>query len=447
MRTLRAPIRLPLFLVALLSAVAGAAAPAQGARVSAWLIAKRWAKGPIDTRLSADSLARALAGMGYRTHTADNGLSAASAFKVAPTAGVYAIFAHAQAGSVATTDRGNGLKSTDYDAIDALAGKFPYNPGHTLSWDQYPAGRLDRLRVAILAGCETAATAPAKYGWGNFLSEGRALGVDAVVGFRNLIFNPIKNVPQSGNYFWVRFSAYVRRGATLRGALSRARADLFRHEGHNWGYQSFAIGGSARNPGAIKLRQVRRGNKDLRRGRAMIVRDRRQGVVEYSSDASTSGHPWVDSRRARDAAVAFLTRKVRWFGRSKMHVVTEAPASHAPGEVLTELTFRSTMEGRPGPRSADAEVDRRSGSVVYAAAVDGHPSRAKRRYKNSRAGAIANARFVTGDRNGGVTASADIFRNARWTVTLLDLDQSFLPFAYQVTINASNGRVQEIVHT
>jgi hypothetical protein len=449
MASVRRSTVLSLLIVTLLAAAAAAAAAgsAQGARVSAWLIAKRWAKGPLDNRLSASSLGKAFAALGYRTHIANNGMSAASALKVAPTAGVLAIFDHAQAGSITTTDRGNGLRSTDYDAIDALSGHFPYNPGHTLSWDRYPAGGLDRLRVAILAGCETADTAPAKYGWGNFLTEGRVLGADAVVGFRGLIYSPTTNVPKSGNYFWVRFSAYARRGATLRGALSRARADLFRREGHNWGYQSWAIGGIARNPGAIRLSQVRRGNKDLRHGRAVIVRDRRQGVVEYSADASTSGSPWVDSRRARASAVSFFTHHVRWFGRSKMHLVKEVPGSHAPGEALIELTFRSTLAGMPGPRSTDAEVDRRSGRVVYAAAVDARPARGHRRFRINRSKAIAIARAVTGDRSGGVTASADIFRTARWTVTLLDLDQSFLPFVYQVTINASNGRVQEVLHT
>ncbi|MBV9309543.1 MAG: hypothetical protein JOZ73_01855 [Solirubrobacterales bacterium] len=447
MATLGLRIRLLALLGATSALALGGVVPARAAPISAWLIAKRWAKGPIDTRLSASSLASALAASGYRTHVANNGLSVGRAFKVAPTASVFAVFGHAQAGSITTTDRGNGLSYKDYDAIDALTGKFPYNPGHTLSWSQYPAGAIDGVRVAILAGCETADTAIPRYGWGNFLAVGRFLGVDAVVGFRSLIYNSTTNVPQSGNYFWIRFSAYVKRGATLRGALSRARADLFRHEGHNYGYQSWAIAGAVRNPGAIKLRPARRGAKNLHHGPAVVVRDRQEGVVEYAADASTSGKQQIDARRARQIAIKFLTRNVRWFGHSRMHVESEVPSSHAPGEALTELTFRSSLDGKPGPQSADTEVDRRNGHVVYAAAVDAHPSRAKRRFRISKARAIAIARAVTGDREIGAKASADIFRNARWTVTLLDLDGSFLPFVYKVAINASNGRVQEVVHT
>ncbi len=450
---------------------AALASPALGAEATT--IGERYADG-LDSRLAAQRLADAARGVGYTATAHTSGRSAADAWDDGLDAAVFGVFGHANAG-LAQTDEGAGGAPSQY-----LVAGFPGDTGgsNVALWSDYlPFLDVDWMKLAVFAGCDTALSSE----WeGSWLDRARELGVDSVLAFRQLVFYPAScttNCDYSGNYLWGRFSTYARAGDPVRTAISKAVADLTAKEGSGDGWESYVVGGSVANPGAVRITPAGDGQAltskplgiDPFDPLALTVTERRALTVEgqpvedrataegvaYRLDAdgdliwlqapaSTRGTSELDDAAVRAAALRFLDEHVAAFDAGAQALTGTEAVAHAEGERLQRLTWRRMTGDVPAAERVTVEVDRRTGAVTFLSVA-----RAGERLAGApiaREAAIAAARTAADDAGTVQDARLDVWDRARWTVTFAR-DGGRVPAVKKVTVDASTGDVVAVRST
>lgn len=218
----------------------------------------------LNTAVAAQQVGAALSAMGYANTTYTNGRSARQAWVDGQNDAVFGVFGHSNAAQISTNY--NGGDPNDWRSFETLladsgiigfGGISTYYYGYENLWfwsDYYPLD-VDDMRLAILAGCDTANVSP---DWGSFGQVGKQKGIDSIIGFTDLIRSPANcgnSCLYSGNYFWSRFAVYVQNGDTIGNALSKAVSDLVAKEPY-WGaqgYDKFKIEGALATPGDVRL--------------------------------------------------------------------------------------------------------------------------------------------------------------------------------------------------
>ncbi len=206
----------------------------------------------LNTSVAAQQVGSALTAIGYANTTYPSGRTAKQAWDDGANDAVFGVFGHANAG-VISTDEG---PVSEYQLLYASCpyGPYCYSLYQEKFWSDYlPFIYVDDMRLAILAGCDTANVHPV---YGSFGQVGKERGIDSIIGFTDLIYSPAncgENCLYSGNYFWSRFAAYVRNGDTVVNALSKAGNDLYAREGSYQGYDKYKIEGALANPGDVRL--------------------------------------------------------------------------------------------------------------------------------------------------------------------------------------------------
>lgn len=383
------------------------AAPANAAE--AWLMGSRWSPesarsgDPTDTSLGAQSLGRELRRIGYRSTVIQHGVRSDRALNAGRGAEVWGVFAHMNAGYALTGEPQSFL----------VAGIRGWTYSNSRAWSELPDFALDGMRLAILGGCRSAVW---HRDYGSFLAQGKRLGADSVVGFRKDIFIPQQRTLTAGNLFWARFGAHAKSGASVSLAMQRARADLHRRSGRSWGFGSYAIAGAARRPGSVRLRPARAG---VRQAPAPAPTPAptalaREAGGATTAEATTSGPTRLSEQAARAVGKRRLSGDVSWFSGEDMVLTSQRSVSHLAGEKLLGLTFRSRLGGVAGPASAEVEVDRRTGRVVYASAARTKPKAVHPRV--GRGEAIAAARRATRASTPATRVAPEVWDRPRWTV-------------------------------
>lgn len=354
----------------------------------------------LDTRYSAIRLEQAAASLGYASQTRTNGASSDVAFNEVVDSAVVGFFGHSAGGVVQLTD---GHPDELLAAGTATMPVSIYTGVRFLS-EALPFVDVDDLRLLILAGCDTADVDPTV---GDFKEVTKARGVDSVVTFRDKVFFPDtasavdpSTTNYSGNYFWARFSTYIRDGDTVATALGRARTDLRTKEGSLGGWGSQVITGSVASPGNVRLTGAPAGTALTSAPTAPVapmalpaslaelhiaserVEDSPHGAAQSTSTvegvhyrrstetgelidliapASTSGA--VDysldetATLARQAALTWADLDVtNW-------ATTGAVVSHADTDSLAVFDYTARVGGRD--RALTIEIDRRTGELVY----------------------------------------------------------------------------------
>jgi len=443
------------------------AAPALGAEATT--IGERYADG-LDSRLAAQRLADAARAVGYTSTGHVSGRLAADAWEDGLRSAVFGAFGHANAG-LAHIDEGVGGGKDQY----LIAGFLGDAGGDNMAfWSDYlPFADVDWMKLAVFAGCDTALSSDV---FGSWLERARELGVDSVIGFRDLVFYPASctSCDYSGNYVWTRFSTYARVGDPIRVALSKAVHDLTALEGSPDGWNTYSIGGSVADPGGVRLTPASDGAAltskpfgiDPFDPLALAVTQRRalevggrsvrdhltaEGVAYRLDDAgeltwlqapaSTRGVVALSAEAAREAAVRFLRAHVAAFDPAELALTADEPATHASGERLRRLTWRRSIDGIPGPAAITVEVDQRTGAVTYlsvaraAGSADGVAA--------DREDAIAAARRAVEAHSRVTSAELDVWDRARWAVTFAG-DGGDLA---RVTIDAATGELLSVRRT
>jgi len=348
------------------------------------------------------------------------------------------------------------------------------------SWEAYLPELADDMKVAVLGGCHTAAQPDNGNSW--FLVLG-LIGVDSVVGFRDLIYSPSTDGgTTSGNYFWSRFSAYAQAGYMVRDVLSLARADLYAAEGNSWGYDQWAVGGAAVDPGAVRFTPASGGTLNLfgwnfipqppvatqsldlasltttRQtaivvdGRSFTDRETAEGVsyrvdasgelVNFIAPATTSGNSTVTHDQAIAAAADFAAAHVSWFDGQSFATTSVRETAHFKGESLLAIEWRPLgASGVAGPAVVRAEVDLRTGNVVALTAL--RAAEDPTGFAVTKDQAIAAARAALGGATGAVEeATPDEWAGPRWTIRI-DRGQSALgtPMKSIAVIDGRTGQV------
>lgn len=456
---------------------------------SSWSYGKYWAAATsangtrLETRPAAQSLGDAMRAIGYANTTDLDGETAQQGWVNGANAQVFGWFGHAAFDNIVLDDPTPGtdlyttgqIHSANY-AVYTVAGA-----PNVRAWWSYQPELADDMKVAVLGGCHTAALPTNGNSWFAIL---RLIGVDSVVGFSDLIYFPgAAGGTTSGSYFWSRFSAYAQTGYMVRDALSLARADVFAAEGNNWGYDQWAVGGAAVDPGAVRFTPASGGALNVfgwnfipqppvptqslnlaslitTRQRSIAVNDRAftdhetaEGVsyrldengalVNFLAPATTSGHSKVSNEQAIVAGADFAAAHVSWFDRQAFSTTAVRKTAHSMGESLLAIEWRPVDAGRvAGPSVVRAEVDLRTGNVVALTALRATPNPTS--FKVTKDQAIATARAALGGATGAVEdATQDEWARPRWTIRI-DRGQSALgtPVKSIVVIDAHTGDVQ-----
>jgi hypothetical protein len=462
------------------------AVPAQA--VNETSVGRRFNDG-LDTRYSVQSFTSAAGSMGYAATGYQNGRSATNTFTDGKSAGVLALFGHANAG-IFLTDEG----ATDAEDQILAAGRVTDVVSPTPNVLRYvteylPLLDVDDMRLMILAGCDTSV---ANDSWGDFLQAASSRGVDSVIGFSDLVYypgttpsTPVGNTNYSGNYFWSRFAAYVKTGVSVATAMSRARTDLVAKEGDADGWDRYVIGGAASNPGAVTLTPVSPGgpaptagtaptartirptrayggvNELTPTGRATAVgadgarvtnvttaegvsyRLRADGsLLDLSAVASRTGEITLSPAQARARAESFARRSVPGFSPATWTRVDERTVRHGAGEALLLTRWRSVAAGHPGAREVTVEVDQRTGAITYSSATAGSAKEAGFALTADDAIRIARTHVAGGDIV-DAGAAADTWQRSSWVVTLvhqpLGAAGARLPHVERIRIDARDG--------
>jgi hypothetical protein len=431
---------------------------------SSWSYGKYWAAATsaegtrLETRPAAQAFGDAMSAIGYANTTDLDGETAQQGWVNGSNAQVFGWFGHADFDKLVLDDPTPGtdlyttgqLHSANY-AVYTVAGA-----ANVRAWWAYQPELADDMKVAVLGGCHTAAQPTDGNSW--FLVS-RLIGVDSVVGFSDLIFSPSDpGGTGSGTYFWQRFSAYAQAGYMVRDALSLARADLFATQGNNWGYDQWAVGGAATDPGAVRFTPASAGalnvfgwnfipqppvataRLDLRSltvtrqtpatagGDTFTDHETAEGVsyrldqnwdlVNFVAPATASGDSRISDDQALAAATDFAAAHVSWFDEHSFAVTAERKAEHFMGDSLLAVEWRpEDAAGVAGPAAVRAEVDLRTGNVVALTAQRADPAGAA--FDVTRDEAITAARAALGGASGPVEAvTQDRWRGPRWTVRI-----------------------------
>lgn len=453
----------------LLSTLVIAAAPV--AAQEAVTIGDRYDDG-LDSRLSAQHLAGAARAVGYPSQAHTTGRSADDAWSDALGASVYGLFGHANAG-LFQTDEGPTDPQDEFIAAGELT-TLSTSVGNLWWWKDYlPFIDVEFVKFAVLAGCYTANTDPTTR---SFLTMGRDLGIDSLVGFSDLVYYPASctSCNYSGNLFWDRFADYAQAGNTVSVALAKARADLVSLEGNAGGWDTYRIGGGVANPGAVTLTPAGYGEgynskpygidpfdplalstaqrQAITVGNQQLTDVVTEEGVHYRlaeddslafvwAPASQQGDIRLSEEQAQEAARAFVRRHVPWFDQLGLALVDQRPIGHVEGELLQQLTWRTTTDGGgPGPAMVTVEIDRRTGAVTYLSAARRAPNTTRFAVDRERALVAARAEAGEGD---VVSVQREVWDRPRWIVTFAAGPADHA----RVTIDGQTGEVLSVVKT
>lgn len=444
----------------------------------------------LDSRWSAVRFASASRDAGYSATAYQNGRSANDAWSDMYSSSVVGYFGHGNAGIFQLNEG-----ATDAEDPVLAAGQetqIVSTFANLRFWSEFlPFAEIDDLKLAIMAACYTANTDP---GFGQFADIGARKGIDAVVGFTDLVYYPASvagtaasDTNYSGNYFWSRFSVYMKAGNTVAQALSKARTDLVAKEGNAGGWNKYRIGGSAATPGTTRLTPAGSGAagtsqpggidpysiSQLTMVASLEVNGPLSDMVEFTTQEQvtyrTAGGRLFDihapastqaDAHAEPLSLAAAEREARVFAIEhgmpvdRWETMQVGEVSHAPGELLAAITFRPvSAEGVPLAREVNVEVDRRTGAVTYLG--DTRPVLPATQLGSiTRQDAIAQAseallsQGVEVGSDAAVSAQRDLWDRDRWTVTFDSTavesraeNLEMAPSIKQVVIDATTGQV------
>lgn len=444
-------------------------------------IARRYDDG-LDSRLSAVKLGEAARGLGYGTTIASSGRTANNAFLDGSRSAVFGLFGHANAG-IFQTNEGSTDNEDDVLAAGVLTDAVSSFANVRFFSEYIPYVEVDDMRLLVLAGCYTALSSNS---WGDFQDVSRSRGVDSVVTFPGLVYFPstapgtaLSQTNYSGNYYWNRFSYYVRNGAAVATALANAHTDLVNKEGNGGGWGRWQITGSVPNPGQVRVSPAGWGEPFTSQPTAqtgvaayssldeltpvsstelsspagpttavttqegVIYRLRADGrLYDVAAPTASAGQIQLSMDDAQAAALAFAERYAAEFDAS-WQLVEAATASHVQGDTIAQFQWRPVAAQLPGPAQVTVEIDRRTGAVTYFSATRGPATTAA--FFITQAEAIAKARAVVGNDEGVATATGDTWQTSRWIVTidrgLSGRSEAQVPDVDRIEIDARTGEV------
>jgi peptidase YpeB-like protein len=468
----------PLLALSLAAVVSATLAPAPANAASDVNVGRRFNDG-LDTRYSVTSFTGAAQSMGYSATGYTNGRNSDDVFSDGADSSVLGLFGHANAGIFQTDEGATDSQDSILAAGTTTDVVSPYASLRFLT-EYLPYADVDDMRLLVLAGCDTAQSGS----WGDFNKAATSRGVDSVITFADLVMYPattagtaISTTNYSGNYFWSRFSYHVTTGASVSTALARARTDLVAKEGNAGGWDKYVIRGAVANPGGVVLKPAATGQPldsqplatqafsgftqltplastssqgpdgtevtNVTTAEGVQYRTRADGsVLDAVGTPTTSGATTLSDEQARETALRFVQDNVAGFSASWQLVADEA-VSHLDGDALRLLRWRAVQAGQAGAREVTAEIDRRTGAVVYLSAAQGQADAAS--FPVSRDEAIAAARTAVGDDQSPATAVRDTWDASRWTVTidrgLAGRSDAQVPDVEQVQVDALTGTV------
>lgn len=427
-------------------------------------IGQRYEDG-LDSRHSATRLRQATDSLGYSATGYTEGRNSTDAFHDGIRSAVLGLFGHANAGvfEVLGGPPGEYLGAGTTTDVVSLYSNFRW-------WSEYiPYLEVDDMRLAIFAGCYTSNSDPAFGSWPEIANQ---KGVDATVTFPGLVYFPANcaSCNYSGNYFWDRFSAYVESGNALETALNKARSDLVAKEGSAAGWDEYFITGTVESPERITLASAPEGepftsdpagagsvlakpppppSTERIGGRELAVHTTEDGAilrtdlatgefVDYTAGAASNGGEHIDEEEAIARAEAFLGERVPDFEHFSM--TDESRAEHGPGDARTAFTWRTMIQDAYGPSRIDVEIDRRTGSIVYASvarttAPAGSPP-------IDEGEALELAHTLADGEVATAHAELDAWDGSwRWTVTLRHSSSDRHPDVRRFIIDATSGEL------
>jgi hypothetical protein len=448
--------------------VLGSPSASQSAEARA--VAQRFNDG-LDSRHSASSLVSAAKAVGYTGTAKTSGTSADAAWVDAAGSQVIGYFGHANAG-VFQVDEGSTNETDQFIAAGRDA-EVVSTDSRLRLWSEYlPVVDVDDVRLAILAGCDTAHADPFL---GDFSSMGMSRGIDSIVTFKQKVYYPSKctDCVYSGNYFWGRFSAYAKAGDSVATALSRARTDLIGKEGDGGGWGSYRITGSVSSPGTVRLKPAGSGEPLTSRPLgvdpfivdSLAVHSSRTGtspmgettevetaegiqyrrltstgeLIDVVAPASTVGELTLDLDAAERVARHFVGEHARAVSPTSI-LVQRGLAEHGAGQELAVFHWRaSTVDELPGADYLVVEVDRRTGAVTYFAHATDRPSSDDFRLTADQAVDVVSA--LTSVDGADISVTQDVWDRPRWTVTVDRGLDGLVPDIDRFVIDGDSGEV------
>lgn len=421
-----------------------------------------------ETRPAASAIATAARHAGYTGTAYTNGRTADQAFADGKDAAIWAFFGHSDAGILSTYDAPDNANDQYMIAGDQADVVSLYV--NTRTWSEYlPAVDVDDVRLAIVGGCYSART---DAGYGSFPEAGTRLGMDSVVTFNSLVYFPAycPDCITSGNYFWDRASTYLDNGTSIVTALAQARTDLVAREGDDKGWGSYRIAGAASNPGGVKLRPAGPGSTTLSAltigttpvSLAHLMTQAQRNSARGSFTRADGTTLRVDSAgRPLDVTAPAALRGVDIMGRTTATKVAQRflsdwpgsdslahqpPSSihlthHVRGEHLVAVAWRPT--GRRGTQAL-VEVDRRTGSVTYAALSKAPRLRDASHMTVDKTMAVSIARAALRERASLVSVERDPWNRSLWVVHLRGPEPDGMPNHALVSVNGVTGEVDHV---
>jgi len=173
-------------------------------------------------------------------------------------------------------------------------------------------------------------------------------------------------------------------------------------------------------------------------GTALPTPPRRE-LVWLRAPVATQGEVKLGKAAARGAALDFLSSYVARFDRDRFKLVDSKSVSHLDEDALYSFTWRPVQRGRPGPAVVTAEVDRRTGAVVFLSAARPKDV-SSTAISVPRQKAIAAALEEAGE--GKVKeARADVWDRPRWAVTIDQGKGESTPRLVEVVVDGVTGKV------
>ncbi|MFC4078312.1 hypothetical protein ACFOUO_16055 [Salinithrix halophila] len=314
---------------------------------------------------------------------------------------------------------------------------------------------------------------------------GKEKGIDSIVGFKDFVYYPAKctSCNYSGNYFWDRFSYYAGQGYTVGNSLSKARNDLVVKEGNDGGYGSYYIDGAVNYPSSTRLTSPDWGEswnsepfgidpfdpvalhvvatseetidgieyKDIHTKEGVEIRRKANTneLVWLQAPTSTKGgQEPISKEEALEKGRSFAQEQVNGF--KNMELVKAEEVIHIPGDTLYTFTWRPKNNGVWGASQVTAEVDRRTGAVVYFSANRKNASTDP--LKVTKEEAIKMAKRVAGE--GEIQgAIAEVWDKPRWVVTMdhgnrnttINGQTLSFPSRTQVIVDGTTGDVERMM--
>lgn len=344
----------------------------------------------LDSRQAAVGFMNGLRGAGYSGVTHQSGQDSELALEAAKALQVVGYFGHSAPGEILTQMGASKLTDEKLFAGTSEGDKL-FTDDHYASWMRYKEFvDVDDLRLAILGGCKTSAKTDSG---GSFETIAKVMGIDAIVTFSDLVVFPTGTAGSAsanthGNYFATRLGVYLSDGMTISRALASARTDMIGKHGSAEGWGSYRVTGSVSSPGAVTVTPAGNGqlatsqptaylpapsisalpvrsSTTLSSGEVYQVLDhftvRRQpdgSLIDIVGTAEpTSGDPMSMSEAVR-IATDFMEANAP-AGARTVELAAASPISHGDGQSL------ALVEWADDAHRVTAEVDRRSGGIVY----------------------------------------------------------------------------------